>query len=74
MGEYEFPDLQVTITLEGAGLHIEVPGQGKFPMFAEAEDRFFLKVSPALLTFTKNDTGVVTGALFGDELVGHKVR
>ena len=47
--------------LEDGGLFVEPTGQGIFPLFAESETDFFLRVVNAQVSFTKNDTGEVTG-------------
>ena len=60
VGAYELSDeLTITVTLENGALFAEATGQGKFPIFAESETEFFLKVVNAQLTFTKDDAGEV---------------
>jgi len=48
------------MTLEGGQLMTQATGQSKFPMFAESETKFFLKVVDAEVEFFKNDKGEVT--------------
>ena len=61
MGTYEIqPGLNVTITLEGNQLFTQVTGQPKFPLFAESETRFFLKIVDAQYEFIKDEKGAVT--------------
>lgn len=55
------PTFVIAITREGAQLFLQATGQPRFPLFAEKEDEFFLKVVDALITFTKDRTGAVTG-------------
>lgn len=46
-------------------------------MFAESEERFFLKVVDAQVTFTKDESGVVTGLILhqnGANQPGRKVN
>jgi hypothetical protein len=62
VGTFELaPTFAITITREGAQLFLQATGQPRFPLFAEKEDEFFLKVVDAQVTFTKDGTGVVTG-------------
>ena len=55
------PDMTLVITLEDGSLFVEPTGQGKYPMFAESETIFFLRVASVRLTFTKDEAGHVTG-------------
>ncbi len=48
------------MTVEGGQLMTQATGQPKFPVFAESETKFFLKVVDAQLEFVKNDKGEVT--------------
>ena len=64
VGEYEMsPEMSLVVTLEEGQLHLEVTGQGKGPLFAEAEDKFFLRVVNAQISFTKDESGEVTGLI-----------
>jgi CubicO group peptidase (beta-lactamase class C family) len=64
VGAYELqPGYDVTITLEGGQLFTQITGQGKLPMFAESETKFFLKVVDAENEFIKDDKGVVTSVI-----------
>jgi len=57
-GTYELaPDFKVVMTVEGDQLMTQATGQPKFPMFAEAETKFFLKVVDAQVEFFRNDKG-----------------
>ena len=61
VGEYELsPEMSLVVTLENGQLNLEVTGQGKAPLFAEAEDKFFLRVADAQISFTKDESGEVT--------------
>ena len=61
VGTYELkPGVVVTMTLEGDQLMTQITGQPKFPLFAETETRFFLKVVDAQVEFVKNAQGAVT--------------
>jgi CubicO group peptidase (beta-lactamase class C family) len=61
VGTYEIqPGLNVTITLEGNQLFTQVTGQPKFPLFAESETKFFLKIVDAQDEFVKDEKGAVT--------------
>ncbi len=62
VGTFELaPTFAITVTREGAQLFLQATGQPRFPLFAEKEDEFFLKVVDAQVTFTKDSAGVVTG-------------
>lgn len=61
VGTYEVaPGFAVVMTLEGNQLMTQGTGQPKVPMFAESEQKFFLKVVDAEVEFFKNDKGEVT--------------
>jgi serine-type D-Ala-D-Ala carboxypeptidase/endopeptidase len=56
------PRVVMTITQEGDQLFGQITGQEKYPMFAEAEDRFFLKITDAQVTFAREGEGPATSA------------
>ena len=61
VGVYELaPGVDVAMTLEGDQLMTQITGQSKFPLFAETETRFFLKVVEAQVDFVKDSSGAVT--------------
>jgi CubicO group peptidase (beta-lactamase class C family) len=61
VGVYQLaPTFSMTVTLDGGSLSVQATGQQKFPMFAESETKFFLKVVDAQLTFERDATGMVT--------------
>jgi CubicO group peptidase (beta-lactamase class C family) len=61
VGSYELnPGFDLAMTLENGQLMTQATGQPKFPMFAESETTFFLKVVDAQVEFFKNDKGQVT--------------
>ena len=61
VGTYELaPTFSIDITLEGSQLMAQATNQPKFPVFAESETEFFLKVVDAQIEFLKNDKGDVT--------------
>jgi len=60
-GTYELgPGVEVTMTVEGGRLMTQITGQPKFELFAEAENRFFLKVVEAQVEFFTDASGAVT--------------
>ena len=64
VGEYEFaPTFSIVVTLEGGALFVQATGQPKFPVFAESEKKFFLRAVDAQVSFTKDDSGEVTGII-----------
>jgi CubicO group peptidase (beta-lactamase class C family) len=77
-GEYQLtPQLSLTITFEDGHLQAQPTGQSKAPMFAEAPDKFFLRVANVQVTFTKAPSGEVTGLILhqgGRDQPGRKVR
>jgi CubicO group peptidase (beta-lactamase class C family) len=60
-GTYEVsPDFKIVMTVEGTQLMTQATGQPKFPLFAESETKFFLKVVDAEVEFIKGASGEVT--------------
>jgi D-alanyl-D-alanine-carboxypeptidase/D-alanyl-D-alanine-endopeptidase len=45
------PTFKLTVTLEGGQLHMQATGQQKFPVFAESQTKFFLKIVDAQVSF-----------------------
>jgi CubicO group peptidase (beta-lactamase class C family) len=61
VGTYELsPAFRIAVTMEGAQLMAQATGQPKFPVFAESESRFFLKVVNAQIEFFRDSAGTVT--------------
>ncbi len=54
---------ECTMTVEDGQLMTQITGQPKFPMYAESETRFFLKVVDAEVEFVKDSAGKVTGLI-----------
>ena len=72
VGEYELvPAFHIVVTREGAGLFIQATAQPKFPIFAESETEFFLKVVDAQITFAKDQLILHQN---GQHLPGRKIR
>lgn len=64
VGKYELkPDFIITFTREGNQLFTQATGQPKFPAFAYAENKFFLKVVDAEIEFERDAEGKVTGMI-----------
>jgi CubicO group peptidase (beta-lactamase class C family) len=60
-GTYELgPGFDVVIALEGDQLTAQATGQGKLPLFAESETKFFYKAVDAQIEFFEDDKGAVT--------------
>ncbi len=78
VGEYEVsPSFTVKIFKEGEKLITQATGQPAFEIFPESEDKFFLKVVDARLTFKRDDKGAVTGLIIhqgGRDTPGKKVK
>jgi CubicO group peptidase (beta-lactamase class C family) len=61
VGTYEVsPTFSIVMTLEGNQLMTQATAQPKFPIFAETETMFFLKVVDAEVEFVKGADGEVT--------------
>lgn len=64
VGEYEInADFTFTITRVESHMFLQATGQEKVEIFAEKENKFFLKVNDAVLEFIKDDTGKVVKAI-----------
>jgi hypothetical protein len=63
-GTYELqPGFEITVTLEGEQLMEQATGQPKFPLFAESENKFFLKVVDAQVEFVRDAKGAVASLI-----------
>jgi hypothetical protein len=58
-----FPNFDLVITVENGQLITQATGQGKVPIFAETETKFFPIVVPAEIEFIKDDQGKVTSLI-----------
>lgn len=64
VGTYELqPPSNLMITLEGNQLMAQATGQGKIPIFAESEIKFFAKAVDVQIEFLKDNKGEVTHLL-----------
>lgn len=60
VGKYEMrPGFNLMITREGNRLYGQATGQGKLDLFAESQNKFFLKAVPVEIEFIKNEKGEV---------------
>lgn len=60
VGKYEIaPEFHFIVTREKDRLFVEPTGQDKFEIFAETENKFFLKINDAQLEFAKDSSGKV---------------
>ncbi len=60
-GTYEVsPEFKIVVTVEGNQLMTQATGQPKFPLFAESETKFFLKVVDAQVEFVRGANGEIT--------------
>ncbi|MFS4492903.1 serine hydrolase [Maribacter sp. 2308TA10-17] len=77
-GTYEFaPTFSIEITREENQLFAQATSQPKFPIYASAEDTFFLKVVEANVVFNKDAEGKVTSLTLnqnGQSPKGKKVK
>jgi hypothetical protein len=68
VGSYELsPEIVVTITVEDGQLMMQATNHPKYPLFAESESRFFLKVADAQIEFVSDEDGKVTHIVMHDE-------
>ncbi|MCO6512078.1 MAG: serine hydrolase [Aridibacter famidurans] len=78
VGKYELaPTFSIVITREGKQLFLQATDQPRFPVFAETEDEFFLKVVEASISFTRGEDGKVNGLVLhqgGANTPGKKVE
>ncbi len=64
VGSYQLaPNVLMTMSREGNQFFTQLTGQPKFPIFAESEKQFFLKVVDAQVTFVTDDRGRATEAV-----------
>ena len=64
-GSYEMrPGFTLTIRAEGGRLYVRGTGQPEFELFAEADNRFFMRIVDAQGTFLRNKDGVVDRLLW----------
>jgi serine-type D-Ala-D-Ala carboxypeptidase/endopeptidase len=62
-GTYHFMNLRLVLQHEGDGLTAQIDGQPVFHAYASANDRFFFKAVPAVLTFTRDSSGAIDGVV-----------
>ncbi len=78
VGEYELaPTFKITISLVNDGLMLQATGQPQFPLYAKAEDHFFLKVVDAQVEFFKDDNGAIEKMILhqnGQHIPGKKIK
>ena len=78
VGVYQLaPTFSIAVTREGAGLFLQATGQPRFPLFAEAEGKFFLRVVDAQIEFTTDSAGAVDALVLaqnGGRQRGARVR
>ena len=77
VGRYEFaPTFAIDVTLQNGALFAQPTGQQRFRIYAEALDRFFLRVVVAQLEFNRDASGAVTSVTLvqNGRQVGRKVR
>jgi CubicO group peptidase (beta-lactamase class C family) len=61
VGSYQVgPGFALDVTLEGTQLMTQGTGQGKLPVYAESDTKFFLKVVDAQIEFFHDDKGAVS--------------
>ncbi len=75
--QFGSPALHLEITVRDGALMVKPAGQPEGRLWPASETDFFLKVSNATLTFTRDAAGVATGLVLhdnGEERIGRKVR
>lgn len=77
-GKYQLtPEFAIEITMRDGKLFAQATGQGANEIFAEAKDKFYLKVVAAELIFSRDDTGKVNMLTLhqgGQKMPGKKVE
>ena len=62
VGVYELaPGFDLTLRVDGGQVTAQATGQGAFPIYAEAEDRFFARVVDIEIEFVRDAGGEVSG-------------
>lgn len=78
LGEYEIgPEFTFVVTKEQDRIFIQATGQEKVEIFAETENKFFLKVNDAQLEFVKDFSGNITKAILnqnGNTIDAKKIK
>jgi len=78
VGEYELTDaFSITTTREENSLFLQATNQPRLQLYAEKQDRFFVKEVKASVSFKMNDKGEVTGLVLhqgGANIPGKKVK
>jgi len=78
VGVYEAaPQVHFTVTLEGGQLFVQLTGQPAFPVFAEAEDEFFVTLVDAQISFVRDGAGEVSEVILhqnGRDIPWRRVR
>jgi hypothetical protein len=78
VGTYELSsDLSIVITLQDGRLQAQPTGQSALTLFAEAEDRFFLRAVNAQISFVRNAAGETTALVLhqgGRQQTAPKIR
>lgn len=62
VGKYDAGPFVITIALRDGHLVLETPGVPPFPLFAESEGKFFMKVWRVEIEFSKDPTGNISRA------------
>lgn len=77
VGEYRFSSrFSVVVTFEDGKLWVQPTGQEKSRIYADSDTRFYSRDAPVEFTFTRDDSGAVTGVVMsqnGREVTGRKV-
>ncbi|CAN5594165.1 hypothetical protein BH23BAC1_BH23BAC1_43230 [soil metagenome] len=77
-GEYQLaPEFKIKITREGHALKVEATNQPVFDLFAEAQNKFFLKVVDAQIEFLKDDSNKIAKLILyqnGQVMNAEKIR
>jgi uncharacterized damage-inducible protein DinB len=75
--QFGSPALHLDVTVRDGALMVKPAGQPEARLWPASETDFFLKVSPATVTFTRDAAGAVTGLVVhdnGEDRPGRKIR
>jgi CubicO group peptidase (beta-lactamase class C family) len=78
VGKYELrPSFVISITKEGARLYAQATGQPRHELYAESENKFFMKAVDDRILFVKNEQGIPEKLILfqnGQEMPGKRIN
>lgn len=75
LGAYELaPGARLTVARNGSGMSAQLTGQAPVAIFAEAKDKFFLRVVEATITFDRDQQDRIIGAVLHQNGIDQKAK